>query len=84
MPTVMLLNGWRFFFYSNENDEPPHIHCKKGDQEAKFWLLQDSFDIEEAFSFQLSPADRRFLRQTIFAHFDYIMLEWESFTGGKQ
>jgi len=29
MPTVMFLNGWRFFFYSNENDEPPHIHCKK-------------------------------------------------------
>jgi hypothetical protein len=36
MPTVMLLNGWKFFFYSNENDEPPHIHCKKADQEAKF------------------------------------------------
>lgn len=34
MPTVMLLNGWRFFFYANENDEPPHIHCKEGDQEA--------------------------------------------------
>jgi hypothetical protein len=24
------------------------------------------------------------LRQTIFAHFDYIMIEWGSFTGGKQ
>jgi hypothetical protein len=26
MPTVLLLNGFRFFFYSNENNEPVHIH----------------------------------------------------------
>jgi len=64
--------------------EPPHIHCAKGDQEAKFWLLIDSFDIEEAFSFRLSPADRRFLRQTLFTHFEYLINEWQSFKGGKQ
>jgi hypothetical protein len=83
MPTVMLLNGWRFFFYSNESNEPPHIHSMKGDKEAKYWLHSDSFDIEEAFGYRLSPADRRFLRQTIFTHFDYIMHEWNSFTGGR-
>lgn len=38
MPTVLLLNGFRFFFYSNENNEPPHIHVKKGNGEGKIWL----------------------------------------------
>jgi len=38
MPTVLLLNGFRFFFYSNENNEPAHIHVKKGNGEGKIWL----------------------------------------------
>lgn len=38
MPTVLFLNGFRFFFYSNENDEPAHIHVRKGNGEGKIWL----------------------------------------------
>ncbi len=38
MPTVLRIGRFRFFFYSNENDEPPHIHVKAAENEAKFWL----------------------------------------------
>ena len=38
MPTLLLLNGFRFFFYSNENTEPIHVHVKKGDATGKIWL----------------------------------------------
>ncbi|MBI5857050.1 MAG: DUF4160 domain-containing protein [Sphingobacteriales bacterium] len=38
MPTVLFLNGFRFFFYSNENNEPAHIHVRKGKGEGKIWL----------------------------------------------
>ncbi len=38
MPTVHREGGYRFFFWSNENDEPPHVHVEHGDSEAKFWL----------------------------------------------
>ena len=38
MPTVLRVDGYRFFFYSNENSEPPHIHVEKGSAEAKLWL----------------------------------------------
>jgi hypothetical protein len=38
MPTVLRHEGYRFFFFSRENDEPPHIHVERGDQLAKFWL----------------------------------------------
>jgi Domain of unknown function (DUF4160) len=30
MPTILFMNGWRLFFYSNEGDEPVHIHAEKG------------------------------------------------------
>ena len=39
MPTIFIVNGFRFFFYSNENNEPAHIHIKKGDANGKIWLL---------------------------------------------
>jgi hypothetical protein len=29
MPTLLTVKGIRFFFYSKENDEPPHIHFEK-------------------------------------------------------
>jgi hypothetical protein len=38
MPTVLRIGRFRFFFYSNENQEPPHIHVKAAENEAKFWL----------------------------------------------
>ena len=38
MPTVLRVAGFRFFFYSLEGSEPPHIHVEHGDNVAKFWL----------------------------------------------
>lgn len=38
MPTVLLVNGFRFFFYSNENNEPAHVHVTKGNANSKIWL----------------------------------------------
>ena len=38
MPTVLRIGPYRFFFYSNEGREFPHIHVSSGSEEAKFWL----------------------------------------------
>jgi Domain of unknown function (DUF4160) len=38
MPTVLRWNGYRFYFFSNEGFEPPHIHVDKGGNTVKFWL----------------------------------------------
>lgn len=38
MPTVLRKDGFRFFFFSNERVEPPHIHIELGEGYAKFWL----------------------------------------------
>ncbi len=38
MPTVLLRDGFRFFFYSAEGNEPEHIHITKGDAIGKIWL----------------------------------------------
>jgi hypothetical protein len=38
VPTIARAGPYRFFFYSNEGDEPSHIHVQRGDALAKFWL----------------------------------------------
>jgi hypothetical protein len=38
VPTVLRHGGYRFFFFSNEGTEAPHIHIASGGSYAKFWL----------------------------------------------
>ncbi len=37
MPTILTINGFRFFFYSNDH-LPRHIHIEKAEKTAKFNL----------------------------------------------
>jgi len=47
--------------------------------ECKFWLDQETFEIAEAFSYNLTSASRKEIRKIIFEHFDYIVGEWNKF-----
>jgi hypothetical protein len=38
MPTVLRIGPYRFYFYSHEPNEPPHIHIDRDTSSAKFWL----------------------------------------------
>ncbi|HSY14630.1 MAG TPA: DUF4160 domain-containing protein [Jatrophihabitantaceae bacterium] len=38
MPTVHREGAYRFFFYSADRSEPPHVHVEREANRAKFWL----------------------------------------------
>lgn len=38
MPTILREGPYRFYFYSNEHNEPPHVHVDRENASAKFWL----------------------------------------------
>ena len=38
MPVALRVKGYRFFFFSLEGHEPPHIHVEQAEKFAKFWL----------------------------------------------
>ena len=38
MPTILRKLGFRFFFYSDEGDEPPHVHIEKAEGRGKYWI----------------------------------------------
>ncbi|GAB4499253.1 MAG: DUF4160 domain-containing protein [Anaerolineales bacterium] len=39
MPVVLRVQGFKFWFYSADLSEPPHVHVGYQGKEAKFWLL---------------------------------------------
>lgn len=49
MPTVMILHGFRFFFYSKEESRI-HVHVERSGFEAEVWL--DTFDIAFNYGFK--------------------------------
>ncbi len=79
MPTILLVMGWRFFFYSNEENEPIHIHYQKAEKECKYWLDTKNFGLKEAFSYNMNSKEKRQVKKIIFEYFEYIEREWTDF-----
>ena len=38
MPAIKIPGPYKIKFYSNEADEPPHVHVKRERMIAKFWM----------------------------------------------
>jgi hypothetical protein len=64
MPTILRIANFRFHFYSNEGNEPPHIHVRCGNGECKFWLEP----IMLAKNHGIAPTDLRKIEQLVFEH----------------
>jgi len=75
---VLIKNGWRLFFYSNEGHEPLHIHAQKNEIECKYWILADELEILYEFSYNFSPGAKREIEEIIFQHYDLIIEKWNN------
>ena len=75
MPTVLRIGAFRFHFYSDEGDEPAHIHVDSGDGECKFWL--DSVVLAK--SVNVSPIDVRKIERLVFEHRNFLMEKYHEF-----
>jgi hypothetical protein len=78
MPTVLRFAGYRFFFFSNEGAEPPHVHVESAGCYAKFWLepvtLADSVGYNE-------PEQKR-LKKIVTLHVTLFSERWNEHFGG--
>jgi hypothetical protein len=66
--------GLRFFFYSLENSEPPHIHVESRDATAKYWLEP----VELVRSRGLRASELTQLRATIIEHRHELLEAWHA------
>ncbi len=75
MPTVLRVRGHRFFLFSNEGDEPPHIHTETAEHHAKFWLRP----VALATSVGYDARELRQLRELVEEHRDFLEEKWYEF-----
>ncbi|MCC6805498.1 MAG: DUF4160 domain-containing protein [Anaerolineae bacterium] len=75
MPTVLRIGAYRFFFYSNENAEPAHIHVLSAEGEAKFWLNP----IKLAWSRGYNERERRQIERHVMDNLDTLTKAWVEF-----
>lgn len=76
MPVVFRERGLSYFFFSNEGSprEPPHIHVKGADRDAKIWL-DPEISIAESFGFSSSELKR--ILSAVAENRDLILRVWD-------
>ena len=73
MPSIPDEGPYRFFFWSRENDEPPHVHVQRDSQEAKFWL--DPV-VELAQNWGFARHELNHVRKRVIARRDELLEVW--------
>ncbi len=73
MPTIGGIPGpYRFFFYSFDCQERPHVHVERDRNTCKFWLEP----VELAYNHGFTPKELNRIRQLILAHLQRIIEAW--------
>ena len=77
VPTVLRSGPYRFFFYSGDRTEPPHVHVERDDLDAKFWL--SPIRLERSQGFRRSELGR--LQEIVEANAEFLLERWNEFFG---
>lgn len=75
MPTVLRIGPYRFYFYSHESDEPPHIHIDRDSQSCKFWLEP----VALARNLGFSPKELRTIEGLVIDNTQTILEAWHEY-----
>lgn len=73
MPTVRTIGPYRFFFYSGDRDEPPHIHVERESMKAKFWL--DPIRLANSGRFASSEVHR--IQKIVEQNREFFLRKWD-------
>ena len=77
MPTVLLISGYRFYFYLNEH-EPIHIHVSKSGKEARI-VLVPTIDVTYCRGFKKN--ELRDIINIILERYDTLIDSWRKTFG---
>ena len=74
MPTILIIDGFRFFFYSNEH-LPKHIHIEKAEKTAKFNLE----NVELVKSSGFNSNQLKTIRNLVEENQELLIHKWDEF-----
>lgn len=76
MPTVLNQDGFRFYFFSDEGNEPCHVHVKKGDGKGKIWLLPS---LDEDYYYGFREQEKKKIRKIVEQHYEFLIEQWNEY-----
>jgi hypothetical protein len=77
-PTVLRTGPSRFFFFSSDRQEPPHVHVERDANRAKFWL--DPIELENGGGFGASELTT--ITGLLTEHREELLRAWHEFFTG--
>jgi Domain of unknown function (DUF4160) len=77
MPTVLRDGPYRFYFYSHEPNEPPHVHIDRDELSSKYWL--DPVSLARNFGFNARELLR--IELIVSQHQAELLEEWNGYFG---
>lgn len=78
MPTVLRINGFRFFFFSNEGGEPKHIHIEKAGASGKMWLEPS---VEPEYFYDFTTKELKDINDIINENLEFLKNAWDEYFG---
>lgn len=82
LPSLFTIGGYRVFFWSNEGDEPVHVHVCKGVPSAsstKVWLTRQGGCIVASNPNKIPASTLKDLLDIISAQHEFICNRWKEF-----
>ena len=76
MPTVLTIDGFRFHFYSDEGNEPCHIHINKAGARGKIWLLPA---FEEDYYYGFTEQEKKKIRKIVKEYEVFLIEQWNEY-----
>lgn len=77
MPTVLRFGPYRFYFYSHEPNEPPHVHIDRDQQSCKFWIMP----VALARNLGFSARELREIENLVIDHQQRLTEAWHEYFG---
>ena len=77
MPTILRIGAYRLFFVSLDRGEPPHIHVRRENMVAKFWLHPVALERTGGFS----RAELNTIIRLVDEHREMLLDRWYEFFG---
>jgi Domain of unknown function (DUF4160) len=78
MPTVLRSGPYRFYFWSHELNEAPHIHVDRENRSAKYWLQPVSL----ARNLGFRAHELREIQALVVDHQTQLLEAWNGHFGG--
>ena len=84
LPNIFEQYGYKIYFWSNENDEPIHVHISKGiphGNSTKVWITKSGGCIVDNNNSKIPKNDLNSILKTISLNSLYIIAKWKEVHG---